>query len=250
MVDDEVALAHGVDPEVAELMMGMTREAFNQEIGADFTEFVGRVFKEFDEELHVGDLKFNPEWQTYAAVDYGYTNPNVWLLIQVDPFGKYINVLDEVYETGLGPDEFADEIIGRHLAPQGTLAFYPDPASPGDTSVLERRLRVSSRPGTGGEIKHRVDAIRKRLKMSHPDKPIDEDRPFLMFDRKCSKTINDFLNYRYPDTPAGIDRNAPENPLKKDDHGPEALGRFFAGYYGTNETRGMTRTSQARIGRR
>ena len=27
--------------------------------------------------------------------------------------------------------------------------------------------------------------------------------------------------------------NAKEEPMKKDDHGPEALGRFFAGLFGT-----------------
>ena len=43
-------------------------------------------------------------------------------------------------------------------------------------------------------------------------------------------------DYRYPDTPAsGV---AHENPQKKDDHGPEALGRFFRGYYGSTVGQG------------
>uniref|UniRef100_A0AAU6R649 Terminase large subunit n=1 Tax=Micrococcus phage Kurnik TaxID=3092208 RepID=A0AAU6R649_9CAUD len=254
MVDEDVALRHGVDPEVAELMMGMVPEAFKQEIAADFTEFVGRVFKDFDEETHIGDLEYNPEWETFAAVDYGFTNPNVWLLLQVDPFGEYINVLGEIYQPGLGPDEFADEILRRELAPGSLKAFFPDPASPGDTNVLERRLRVKARPGTGGSLANRIDAIRRKLKPKFHDKPIGEgyppNRPFLMFDRSCTRTINDFLEYRYADTPAGQDRNAPENPMKKDDHGPEALGRFFAGYYGTNELRSTARSTKASIGRR
>ena len=250
MVDEEVAIQHGVDPEVAELMMSMTPEAFNQEIGADFTEFVGRVFKEFDEEDHVADLAFNPEWQTYAAVDYGYTNPNVWLLLQIDPFNEYINVLGEVYERGLGPDEFADEILRRNLAPANTIAFYPDPASPGDTNVLSRKLRIQPRAGTGGELKYRLDAIRKYLGRVRPDR-IDE-RPRIQFDRTgCPNTIQDFLNYRYPDTRSEQDRNAPENPRKVDDHAPEALGRFFAGYFGTTELRNAhPRSRQAQMTRR
>lgn len=252
LVDEEIALAHGVDPEVAELMMSMTREAFNQEIAADFTEFVGRVFKDFDEEVHVGDLSFNPAWETYAAVDYGFTNPNVWLLIQVDPFGDYINVLGEVYESGLGPDDFADRILASGLCPSDVKRFFPDPASPGDTNVLERKLRVHSMPGTGGLIKDRIDAIRKKLKYRFPDKEpgsgVPENRPLLMFDRSCTKTIADFLNYRYPDSPGKQDLNHPENPMKKDDHGPEALGRFMAGFYGTNAQQ-KTTTSQVKISR-
>jgi hypothetical protein len=220
-----------IDPEIVQLMMDLTEEAFNQEIGADFSDFVGKVFKRFDEEEHVTDLAFNPEWATYAAVDYGFTNPNVWLLLQVDPFGERVHVLDEVYESGLSPVEFAQEIRRRGLCPEGTLAFYPDPALPGDTKVLESMLRVRSRGGTGGELKDRLDIIRDWLKPwpAHDPNP----RPRLLFDRKCSKTINDFNEYRYPEKRGEQDKNAPENPMKKNDHGPEALGRFFAGHFGT-----------------
>ena len=118
--------------------------------------------------------------------------------------------------------------------------------------MLERKLRVRASPGTGGTIQHRIDRIRKALKLEFPDKQPGEgvppNRPLLMFDRSCTRTAKVFLDYRYPDTPANADKNAPENPMKKDDHGPEALGRFYAGHFGTNEKH-PSRTSQARITR-
>jgi hypothetical protein len=239
MIDNELFARLGIDPEVGELVGDLTEEAFNQEIGAEFTEFVGRVFKSFDEEIHVGDFQYNPEWSTFAAVDYGFTNPSVWLLLQVDPFGERVRVLDEVYESGLTADEFADTILARGLCPGSLQAFYPDPASPGDTKVLEKKLRVKARGGTGGELKHRIDAIRAGLKMRNAKLPSGHwDRvPALAFDRKCTSTINDMLNYRYPEKRAQQqDGNATELPMKKDDHGPEALGRFYAGHFGA-ETR-------------
>ena len=196
----------------------------------------------------MGDLKFDPEWTTVAAVDYGFTNPNVWLLIQIDPFGQRINVLDEIYESGLGPSEFADEIKRRGLAPDGLRAFYPDPASPGDTRTLEQKLKVKGMGGTGGEIKWRIEAIRQALRPMHPHLPVEhpESRPRLMFDRKCVHTIRDFNDYRYPDRRDEQDKNAPELPMKKDDHGPEALGRFFAGYFAkATAARGRARISTA-----
>lgn len=225
----------GVDPEIGDLVVDLTEEAFNQEIGAEFSEFVGRVFKDFDEEVHVGDLTYDPSWRTYGAVDYGFRNPNVWLLVQVDPFGERVNVLDEVYEQGLTADDFAGEIQRRGLCPGGTLAFYPDPASPGDTAVLEERLRVKHKGGTGGEIRWRVDAIRRALKPVFPHLPSDApgQRPSLMFDRRCEKTINDMGAYRYAEKKAQQQGNGPENPMKVDDHGPEALGRLYAGLFGT-----------------
>jgi hypothetical protein len=248
-VDDETAKAYNVDPEIAQLMQDLTEPSFNQEIGADFTEYVGRVFQDFDEEQHVADLRYNPEWQTFGAVDYGYTNPNVWLLVQVDPFDEQINVLGEVYERNLGPDQFAAEILRRRLCPPNTQFFYPDPASPGDTNVLQRKLRVQSRAGTGGEIKYRIDAIRAALRPIRPYDP--SSRPRIMFDRSCRELIREFNDYRYPDVKSEQDVNAPENPMKKDDHTPEALGRFFAGHFGTNELqRGRSAFKRATMRRR
>lgn len=234
MLDEQLYADVGVDPEIGSLVADLTEESFNQEIAALFTEFVGRVFKSFDEELHVGDYAYRPDWPTYAAVDYGFTNPSVWLLLQVSPHGDQVRVLDEVYETGLTADEFAEEILRRGLAPQSIRSFYPDPASPGDTRTLESRLKVKHKGGTGGELKWRIDSIRAALKELNTHLPPDhKDRwPALVFDRKCVSTINDMLNYRYPEKRTQVESNSPETPMKADDHGPEALGRFYAGHFG------------------
>jgi len=234
VMDAELFDRLGVDPEIGELVGDLTEEAFNQEIAADFTEFVGRVFKGFDEEVHVGDFAYDPAWQTYAASDAGFTNPSVWLLIQVDPFGQRVRVIDEVYQAGLTAEEFADLVASRGLAPSSCLGLYPDPADPAFAKTLSDRLRVPLRKGTGGELKHRLDSIRAALKIHNPHLPDGHvDRyPLLQFDRKCERTIQDMLNYRYPEKRNQQDTNAPENPMKKDDHGPEALGRFYAGHFG------------------
>lgn len=222
----------GVDLEIGQLMRDLTPPMFKQEIAADFTEYVGRVFQDFDEEVHVKNLDFNPDWETYAGVDYGFTNPSVWLLIQVSPFGD-VHVLDEVYERGLSPLEFAQEVKRRNLCPSSLLAFYPDPASPGDTRVIENELRVRSRGGTGGELKWRLEAIRKHLEIQNkhlPEGHVDR-KPKLLINRKCVNVIREFNDYRYPDKKDNVDLNSPELPMKKDDHTPEALGRFFAGHF-------------------
>lgn len=238
----------GIDPEIAELLEDMTDEKFNQEIGADFNEFVGRVFKEFDEDVHVGDFSYtnNPRWFTCAAVDYGWTNPFVWLLLQVDPFGN-VYILDEIFERNLMVDEAAVMIRDRGLAPTDMQCFFPDPASPGDSAQLSKLLRVPSRGGTGGELKDRLDLIRKALKPVPAHLPIGhpERRPRLMINRRCTQTRREFGAYRYPDNKREQDSNDPEAPLKKDDHTPEALGRFFAGYFGFGLKKKKTEVTQA-----
>lgn len=245
-----------IDGEIMDLANDLTVEAFKQEIGADFTEFVGRVFKTFDEEDHVGSLEYHPDWETWGAVDYGFTNPNVWLLIQVGPWGE-INVLDEVYQEELTADEFAEEIVYRGLAPQGLLGFFPDPEDPGSSRVLANKLRVPIRGKTGGELIYRLDSIRMALKTARVDThegPIPGGagvwRPQLMFDYKCRRTIRDMLNYRYPEKKEENSTPGQEKPMKKDDHGPEALGRFMRGRFGApQDLAAATRVAHGRFRR-
>jgi hypothetical protein len=223
------------DPEIQQLRADLSAETFNQEVAALFTEYTGRVFKDFDEEVHVKDLRFNPRWETYAAVDYGFTNPTVWLLLQVDPF-KNVHVIDEFYETGLTPIEAAQQIQWRGLAPSTLKAFYPDPASPADSRILSTYLRIASVGGTGGDLDTRLNLIRAALK---PNLQTD-GTPRLLINRSCTNTIREFNDYRYPQT-TREQSAASEKPLKKDDHTPEALGRFYAGYFGDPTSRTTVR---------
>lgn len=228
-----------IDDEIISSIGDLTEASFNQEMAADFTEFVGRVFKRFDEERHVTDLHYEPTWDTVAAVDYGFTNPNVWLLVQVGPWGQ-VNVLDELYEPELTAAEFANQIRARGLAPAGLRTFFPDPASPGDTRQLEQTLRVRSSEHTGGELKHRLDAIRKALGPLNEFAGGGAIRPKLMIDRKCTNMIREFMDYRYPMNKSEVRENA-ELPMKKDDHTPEAIGRFFRAYFGTPDQQATRR---------
>lgn len=255
-----------INSEIVSLADELTIELFKQEVAADFTEFVGQVFKDYDEEYHVGTLHFNPDWETYAAVDYGFTNPNVWLLIQVGPWEE-INILAEVYEPGLTADQFAEQIITRKnrdgvpLNPPQLRVFYPDPADPMSSRTLSDRLRVSASGGTGGELNIRINLIRQALRAGRLDRsatPLNDNnaekwRPRLMIDRSCSGLRADMLAYRYPERKedAETSRDRFELPMKRDDHGPEALGRFMVGKFGAGSlTRsGGSRVRKANLGR-
>jgi hypothetical protein len=256
----KIAAVNGlqIDPEILSLADELTIELFKQEVFADFTEFVGQVFKDYDEEYHVSDLEFNPDWLTFAAVDYGFTNPNVWLLIQVGPWGE-INVLDEIYEPGLTADQFAEEIKRRGLNPPQLRVFYPDPADPMSSQTLQDKLKVASMGGTGGELNVRINLIRAALREGRRDYGALTDsnaevwRPRLQFNRRCIHTREDMMAYRYPERKEDQETSVPrmELPMKKDDHGPEALGRFMVGYFGPASLLGAggTRVTRANMGR-
>lgn len=236
----EYGLSLGIDSEIMSLAVDLSDETFNQEIACEFNEFVGRVFKEFDEEIHVGDFRPNPEWTTYACIDYGFTNPTAWLLLQIDPHRERIVILAEYYERGRTTAEAGREIASRGLAPSTITAFYPDPAEPDRTVELADLLKLRPMGGTGGPLDDRLEWIRRKLKpdekVAHLGTDHEDWAPQLMIDRRCVNTIREFNAYRYPATfeeAQAKDREAPEAPLKKDDHTIEALGRFMVGFFGS-----------------
>jgi hypothetical protein len=180
----------------------------------------------------VGDYSYNSSFRTYACSDYGFTNPFVWLLVQEDPYTGTVYVLEEIYETGLTIDDAARRIRERGL--DNVREFYPDPSRPEDTLALERHLQIRGNTDTGGLLDNRLRYIREGLKDNHPEL-LDSDplrHPKLLFDRKCTNTIREMSEYRYPDTSKESKRNPKDQPMDKDNHAPEALGRFYRGRYG------------------
>lgn len=220
------------DPEILSMRDGpdMSEELFNQEVAAKFTEYVGRVFKNFDEEYHVGNYTRRRDLPYFGAVDYGWTNPFVWLDIQVDAFDN-VYVIGEYYEYRKDTEEHAKYLLstGRGEARE----FFPDPAEPDDTYTLSKYLHVpSTSRSTGGSRKTRIELIRTGLKLGPEHRPEGERKPKLFIDKSCKNLIREMNDWRYPESKKEADRNPKEEPMDKDNHGPEALGRFYMGYYG------------------
>jgi len=242
----------GINPEIWSMFLDQSQELFNQEVAALFTEYVGRVFKDFDEEIHVQRHPFRSGWATYAAADYGFTNPFVWLLLQVSPDRKHVHVLDEYYETHKDTDEAAREIEGRGLAPSSLRMFFPDPAEPDRSRSLSRLLKVRAYGKGSIPLNDRIEWIRRGLRIPR-DKlllPVDhpERKPSLTIDPKCVNTIREMNDYKYRETAEQAGergRSAPEEPLDKDNHAPEALGRFYSGLFGSpyRDKAGATQTT-------
>jgi hypothetical protein len=244
------------DPEVLSLIQGMSEEMARQEIRAEFSQYVGQVFKRWDEEWHVRNVTYNPDWPLYVATDYGWTNPNVALFIQVDPF-DHVQVIDEYYQSHRSPEEMAEDLLtgaqrARHaeLIRKATL-LYPDPEDPGASHTLAEKCRLRVMSNTGGLLKTRLELIRKWLKDENPHLDIrhPDRRPKLFVSPLCKNMLREMGDYRYPVTVGEQNSTQPEHPLKKDDHTPEALGRFFAGHYGEAAVRGAPIMSKGRYAR-
>lgn len=219
------------DPEILEAEDDLTDDEFARQYGAEFVESVGRVMKEWDDDVHIGDFEYNRKWPLYAAVDFGYTNDWVWLWIQVDEFKNVYVIGEERWKLRDTEDIARDELVNHPLLPK-LLAIFVDPSSPDDANILRRILKVPTQANTGGEIKTRIALMRSALKTrpAHLPDGHPEKIPQLRVDRSCTKLTWEMrTGYRWPEN-RSENRADSEIPLDKDNHGVEALGRFFKGH--------------------
>jgi hypothetical protein len=226
------------DPEILEAEADLTQDEFMRQYGAEFTDKTGLVMKEFDEDIHVKDLDYEPSWPLYMAVDYGFTNPFVVLWIQVGPFGD-IRVIKERRWQRLDTVEVAQDLLTHDAAlVRACVRMYPDPAEPDDTRTMERMLRIPATKNTGGPIRIRLALIRRALKErnTHLPEGDPERTPTLTVDRiNCQTLIWEMREgYKWPEHRSEIKSDS-ENPMDKDNHGVEALGRFFRGMFRSPE---------------
>lgn len=238
------------DPEILDAEDDLTEDEFNRQYGARFTDKTGVVMQEWEDETHIGDFAYQPSWPLYLAVDYGFTNPFVALWIQTGPFGE-IRVIREQRWNRLDTPEVAADIMATVPGlVRACERLYPDPAEPDDTRTMERMLRIPAYGSTGGELKNRLTLIRSALKVvnSHLPEGDAERRPRLMIDRSCTKLAWEMREgYKWPERKSEIKSDS-EKPMDKDNHGVEALGRFFRGMYRAPMAEGGTFVTQSRMG--
>lgn len=253
-----------MDPEILEAEDDLTEDEFRRQYGGEFVERIGRVMKEWDDEIHlVEGVDYDPTMPLYVALDYGYTNDWVWLWIQQDIWGQ-IYVLGEERWIGMDTEEVCEDILSRRNSNDGLFGLlekvaiiYAPPAEPSDTSILTRKLRRPVKTNTGGEINDRDRETNRLLKPKGTG-----HKPGIIFDReRCNKysgngqagTPNSLAwemrtGYRWPEKKSET-KNAPENPQDKDNHGPEALGRFVRGHLTRVTERRTSRQSKVRARR-
>jgi len=239
------------DEEILDARDDLTEDEFDRQYGGEFVERAGRVMKEWDDDKHLRALKYNPNLPLYMAVDYGYTNPFVVLWIQVDEHGVVYVIDERRYRMRDTNDVVEDLMATQPQFCEKLVAIYPDPAEPDDTLTMVKKLRKPARLNTGGELKTRLQIIRQKLKCV-PDVdavPYEERQPFIYFDRRrCSDIAWEMREgYRWPEHKSDV-RNDTENPMDKDNHGPEALGRFCKGYFEVTgrERKARQRTAKVR----
>lgn len=250
------------DPEILLIESTTITPWFLQEIGAEFSAFVGKIYEAFKETTHVKAQAFNPAWPNYIAFDWGFTNPLAAIEFQVDPWDG-IHIWREHYRPFLTLPQHI-EILKQRDQPPGyhlDLAFG-DAADPGAAIYVSTNLvmcyalpEAKSGVQKGGRSesgwREGVELVNQFLKLRQVGEadefgtPLEE--PKLWIDHSCVNTIREFNNYRAPSSVGRVLRNPREDAQKYDDHALDAIRYALMHLYklGANSKLSDVYTSQA-----
>lgn len=218
-----------LDPEeIDSAKAQLGEDFFAQEYLAEFRQYVGLVYKEFDREIHVKkDLEINSSWAFYRAVDFGYHNPTAFLWIGID-YDDTIYVYDEVYVNEMTTNQIAEAVLVKSGGQRFT-ATYGDPSA-AQLIADYRQLGITitpalKEPKTVHEswVEAGINRIAEFLKKSHRT-----GKPRLVIDAKCVNLIREFELYSWQEKPEN--KNEPRMPKKENDHALDALRYFMVSY--------------------
>jgi hypothetical protein len=214
------------DAEIQLLKRTMMPERFNQEIAADFSSFVGKIYPEWNDDVHVENVRFHPEWPNYITFDWGYTNPLAAIEFQVSPSDE-VYIWREHYKAYATLHEHIDMLKQREQ-PEGyhlDMAFG-DAADPEAVETVSQYLvGCIGDPKAKENWRQGIDLVRSFMQtiqvgiLDEFGTPMERTR--LHVDVKCKNTIHEFNNYRAPDSVKG--KNVQEIGLRQDDHALDAI---------------------------
>ena len=215
------------DPAIIERKRNMSKELFGQEFGAEFSVFEGKVW-DFNRELDTGNFPYDPNLPTYCSIDFGYRMPAV-LFMQTYFDGEFDHI--RIFDCILHKKNIRTEDLIKMIKVKGypIVSYYGDPAGSNiqgqsgaaDTEIFRRSgMRILyTRDRKSRNIINSVAYTRGFFESAEGIRRIHVDR-------KCVDVIEDFEEYRYPESEDG--KPIKEEPIKDGyhDHGNDAF-RYF-----------------------
>lgn len=189
-----------------------------QEYAAEFTAFEGLIFPEFQERVHVREFEYNPSWQNWWALDFGYSDPFVCLDIMIDPFDRvyiwreYVVQHKSTYEHG--------HILKDRENPEGfhVDCIAADPRGADEIATLAYIIGGMAANPQG--VAAGVEAMKRSMRIR------EDGLPGLIVHPRCTETIRSFKTIHANANKAGY-----ELTRGQWDHPFDAARYFFNEYY-------------------
>ena len=211
---------HVQDSEIDEIKADTTEDQFSQEYMAEFRKMAGLVYKDFDRKIHVVDGDKLPDLDTAThilGIDFGFTNPTAAVFIAID-YDQNWWIYDEVYKSGMTTEQTHKVLTNK----MGKRFFT---SKIGDSAAVQEIANLNTLPYSMGieSVKKTKDSISAGIRLINEALKVQEGtgKPKMFIAEHCKNLIYEFETYHYPDQK--INRNAPEDPVKENDHALDAL---------------------------
>jgi hypothetical protein len=193
--------------EIEEARRDMDERSFKQEFEASFLQMSGRVYHEFDRNVHVGDYAFNPRLPIWIGQDFNI-DPMSSVILQPQLSGE-LWAVGEIVLFGSNTAEVCNELERRFWRYPNQVTIYPDPASAGrqhargesDLDVFrERGFKRIRHRRKHPAIADRVNAVNRVLRSG-------DGRVLLRVDRGCKHLIDSLEQTLYKPGGREIDKS-------------------------------------------
>jgi phage terminase large subunit len=172
----------------------------------------GLVYKQFNEAVHVKKLKIDKRWKYFVrGVDYGFTNPFVCLFVAIDGDGT-VYVFDEYYRKKHRIDDNVNNVCNMYPDIK-FRATYVDESSPETITSFGEKQQMTI--PADRDVVAGIHCVMSKLHVQN------DGEPRLYIHPRCKNLIKELYSYKWADEDSK--KNTKEEPIKKDDHGPDAI---------------------------
>ena len=188
-----------------------------QELLAEFVNYEGLVYRDFDVGRHVySGTPVHPDdkeiARVFAGIDFGFGDPLAYLWV-VQFRNHSFMVVDEHYEAGKGTDHHAKRILASPWEKRVEVRFA-DPRA----AQARRDLQRYGVPNMAAHDHEIMDGVLEVTRLLNTDV---DGKPLLRVAAECKNLIREFGMYRYRD--ATDAKNRGEKPFDKDNHALDSL---------------------------
>jgi len=177
-----------------------------------FSEMVGRVYEQFDERKHVvRTVPYNDLVYVLGGIDWGFTQPAAMVAVGfTKDWTAYI--IDEHYRAGQTLAQLGEK-AKEWMAKYRVQAYFSDPSEPMNIHTF-RQMGIPMNDANN-KVLYGIDRVRKMLGNGK-----------LYVKDTCSNLRDEFQTYQYAEDKKDV--TLKEEPLKKNDHGLDALRYVIA----------------------
>lgn len=191
------------------------------------------VYDELDEANIVRSFSFNPNFETFCVVDWGWAHNMACLFFQYDPHHDVVYLYDEIVGSRIKLEDLWERIKAKRYP---IKEYYCDIAGNQEREQMGlSNVAWFKQPPRNIHFKYRrtavnygIPIVRSYIKNGHGQ------RRFFIDELRCPKSLDSIRNYSYPEKD-GIIQN--ENPVKKDDDPCDAIRYFFVNRLDPNKAK-------------